>query len=56
MPAGGQIGIETEIAFRLGRGFPKRATPYTLAEIQDGIAAAFPAVEMVAAATSTPPR
>jgi 2-keto-4-pentenoate hydratase len=47
VPAGGQIGIETEIAFRLGRGFPKRATPYTLAEIQDGIAAAFPVVEMV---------
>jgi len=47
VPAGGQIGIETEIAFRLGRGFPKRATPYTLAEIQDGIAAALPVVEMV---------
>lgn len=48
LPAGGQIGIETEIAFRLGRGFPKRDAPYTLTEIQDGIAAAFPAVEMVA--------
>src|SRR4051812_27214726 len=48
VPAGGQIGIETEIAFRLGRGFPKRDAPYTLAEIQDGIEAAFPAVEMVA--------
>ena len=47
VPAGGQIGIETEIAFRLGRGFPKRDTPYTLAEIQDGIEAAFPAIEMV---------
>ena len=47
VPVGGQIGIETEIAFRLGRGFPKRATPYTLAEIQDGIAAALPVVEMV---------
>jgi 2-keto-4-pentenoate hydratase len=47
VPAGGQIGIETEIAFRLGRGFPKRDAPYTLAEIQDGIEAAFPAIEMV---------
>ena len=44
---GEQIGIETEIAFRLGRGLPARATPYTTAEVMDCIEAAFPAIEMV---------
>ena len=44
---GETVGIETEIAFRLGRSLPARATPYTLAEVQDSIEAAFPVVEMV---------
>jgi 2-keto-4-pentenoate hydratase len=47
IPAGGKIGIETEIAFRLGRGLPKRATPYSREEVLDAVAAAFPAMEMV---------
>jgi 2-keto-4-pentenoate hydratase len=47
VPPGGQIGIETEIAFRLGRSLPPRATPYGPEEVQDAIAAAFPAIEMV---------
>jgi 2-keto-4-pentenoate hydratase len=48
VPAGGTIGIETEIAFRLGRGLPPRATPYSQEEVLDAVEAAFPAVEMVA--------
>lgn len=47
VPVGSRIGIETEIAFRLGRDLPKRATPYTPEEVKDAIAAAFPAIEMV---------
>ncbi|MDO9708841.1 2-keto-4-pentenoate hydratase [Paracraurococcus lichenis] len=48
VPPGEKIGIETEIAFRLGRDLPGRGTPYTLDEIKDAIAACFPAIEMVA--------
>jgi 2-keto-4-pentenoate hydratase len=44
---GGRIGIETEIAFRLGRDLPARATPYTREEVLDAVAGCFPAVEMV---------
>ncbi|MDN3567145.1 2-keto-4-pentenoate hydratase [Paeniroseomonas aquatica] len=44
---GETIGIETEIAFRLGRGLPPRATPYTQAEVLDCVEAAFPVIEMV---------
>ncbi|MCB4821263.1 2-keto-4-pentenoate hydratase [Roseicella aerolata] len=47
VPPGQKIGIETEIAFRLGRGLPKRATPYAREEVLDAVAAAFPAMEMV---------
>lgn len=43
----GRIGIETEIAFRLGRALPARATPYTREEVLDAVAACFPAMEMV---------
>jgi 2-keto-4-pentenoate hydratase len=48
VPDGRRIGIETEIAFRLGRDLPARAAPYTLAEVSEAIAACFPAVELVA--------
>lgn len=44
---GGKIGIETEIAFRLGRNLPPRAAPYTGAEVMDAVQAAFPVVELV---------
>lgn len=47
VPAGGTIGIETEIAFRLGRDLPGRATPYAPEEVLDAVEAAFPAVELV---------
>ena len=47
VPAGGRIGIETEIAFRLGRDLPPRATPYGREELLEAIAAAFPAIELV---------
>ncbi|MDB5375300.1 MAG: mhpD [Belnapia sp.] len=45
--AGERIGIETEIAFRLGRSLPPRATPYAQAEVLEAIEAAFPVIEMV---------
>lgn len=45
--AGARIGIETEIAFRLGRDLPARAAPYAREEVLDAVAACFPAVEMV---------
>ena len=44
---GARIGLETEIAFRLGRSLPKRATPYTREEVLDAVAGAFPAIELV---------
>jgi 2-keto-4-pentenoate hydratase len=48
VPKGGKIGIETEVAFRLGRDLPARATPYARQEVIEAIAACFPAIEMVA--------
>jgi 2-keto-4-pentenoate hydratase len=45
---GAKIGIETEIAFRLGRSLPPRATPWTRAEVIEAVAACFPAIELVA--------
>jgi len=47
MPAAGQIGIETEIAFRLGRDLPARGTPWTREEVIDAVEACFPAIELV---------
>ena len=47
VPAGQQIGIETEIAVRFKRDLPARGTPYTLDEVLDAIEAAFPAIELV---------
>ncbi len=44
---GGLIGIETEIAFRLGRDLPARATAYSREEVLGAVAGCFPAVEMV---------
>jgi len=39
--------LEPEIAFRLGRDLPARATPYTAAEMRAAAAAAMPAIEIV---------
>lgn len=47
VPSGQQIGIETEIAVRLGRDLPPRGTPYALDEVLDAVEAAFPAIELV---------
>jgi 2-keto-4-pentenoate hydratase len=47
VPAGGRIGIETEVAFRLARDLPPRGMPYSRAEVMDAVAACFPAIEMV---------
>ncbi|NOG72178.1 2-keto-4-pentenoate hydratase [Roseicella sp. DB1501] len=54
VPPGGMIGIETEIAFRLGRDLPKRDEPYSQGEVEEAIAAAFPAIEMVASRYADP--
>lgn len=48
VPAGGKIGIETEVAFRLGRDLPPRGTPYARAEVIAAVAGCFPAIELVA--------
>ena len=48
VPQGGRIGIETEVAFRIGRDLPPRGTPWSHAEVLDAVAACFPAIEIVA--------
>jgi 2-keto-4-pentenoate hydratase len=48
VPPGAKIGIETEVAFRLGRSLPPRDTPWTRAEVTEAVAACFPAIELVA--------
>jgi 2-keto-4-pentenoate hydratase len=45
---GAKIGIETEVAFRLGRSLPPRATPWTREEVTDAVAECVPAIELVA--------
>ncbi len=40
-------GIEAEVAFRIGRDLPPRATPYTTEEVVAAIAAAHPAIEVL---------
>ena len=47
VPAGQQIGIETEIAVRFKHDLPPRGTPYSLDEVLDAVDAAFPAIELV---------
>lgn len=47
MPREGKVGIETEIAFRLGHDLPARTTPYSRDEVLDAVSGAFPAIEMV---------
>ena len=44
---GQRIGIETEVAFRLGRDLAPRPTPWTREEVADAVDACFPAIEMV---------
>jgi len=47
VPAGQQIGIETEIAVRFKRDLPARGRDYTLEDVLDAVDAAFPAIELV---------
>ena len=54
VPPGGRIGIETEIAFRLGHGLPARDTPYSRSEVEEAITAAFPAIELVTSRYADP--
>lgn len=47
LPPGGTIGIETEIAFRLGHDLPPRGTPWTREEVSGAVEACFPTIELV---------
>ncbi len=40
-------GIEAEVSFRIAHDLPRRATPYTRAEVIAAIAAAHPAIEVL---------
>jgi 2-keto-4-pentenoate hydratase len=42
-----RLGIEAEIAYRLGRDLPKRSAPYTEAEVRHAIHSILPAIEIV---------
>lgn len=44
---GSDRGVEAEIAVRLGRDLPPRATPYTIDEVRAAIASAHPAIEVL---------
>lgn len=43
----GLLGIETEVAFRMVRDLPKRATPYSRDEVLAAVASVHPAIELV---------
>ena len=43
----GKIGIETEIAVRIGRDLPPRSSAYTVGEVLEAVIAVFPAIELV---------
>jgi 2-keto-4-pentenoate hydratase len=43
----GLLGVETEVAFRMGRDLPKRATPYSRDEVLAAVASVHPAIELV---------
>lgn len=49
VPAGSlfHLGLEAEIAYRLGRDLPPRATPYDAEAVMDAIASVHPAIEVV---------
>jgi 2-keto-4-pentenoate hydratase len=40
-------GVESEIAFLMGKDLPPRATPYSRAELVDAIASCHPAIELL---------
>lgn len=54
LPAGRLRGVEAEVAFRLGRDLPPRATPYGRAEISAALATAHPAIEVLESAYLDP--
>jgi 2-keto-4-pentenoate hydratase len=47
-------GVEAEIAFRLGKDLPPRATPYSRQELVDAIASCHPAIELLESALLDP--
>ncbi len=46
-PGDGQVGIETEVAFRMARDLPDRGRPWTREEVVEAVAGCFPAIELV---------
>lgn len=53
-PSGGQVGIETEIAFRMGRDLPDRGRPWAREEVMDAVEACVPTVELVVSRYADP--
>lgn len=47
-------GVEAEIAFRLGKDLPARQQPYSRKEVEDAIASAHPAIELLESAFADP--
>src|SRR5579875_1745154 len=47
-------GVEAEIAFRLGRDLPPRAEAYSRDDVENAIASAHPAIELLESAYSDP--
>jgi 2-keto-4-pentenoate hydratase len=47
-------GLEAEIAFKIGKDLPPRATPYTREEITDAIESCHPAIEELEAGVTVP--
>jgi 2-keto-4-pentenoate hydratase len=47
VPTRGRLGVECEIAVRLGRDLPRHAGEYEVADIRDAVAASMAAIEVV---------
>ena len=54
LPVGRLRGIEAEVAFRVGRDLPPRATPYGRDEVIAALATAHPAIEVLESAYLDP--
>lgn len=48
VPAAGRLGVECEIAVRMGRDLPRREQPYEPADMPGAVAASMAAIEVVA--------
>jgi len=48
LPAAGRVGLEVEIAFRLGQDLPARDRPYSKSEVLGAVSGALVGIELVA--------